>query len=301
MKRKILFLVLGTLGIGLGALIFFKTKDNRNVLTRIKGRKIMLEEFRVRIAEIPSYYQGFLATHNGKIELLNGMIAEAVLIQKAKEEGLHKREDIRRKLKNVEDRILLETMVQELQKDRIAVSDEEVKEYFEKNEEKFVNPEQVRVSHILVKKKSEAKMVLNELREGANFAKLALKYSIDSITAPRGGDLGYISRGEMIPAFEEVAFGLENNNDISEIIETPFGYHLVKLTGRKKMRKKTQEEIDSEIRTNIQNEKLDRLMEKYKKESMVSVNYDLLEKVSVEIPSESKGETKNEEEKSEKP
>jgi len=229
------------------------------------------------------------------------MIAEAVLIQKAKEEGLHRKEEIRRMLKNVEDRILLEAIVQELQKDRIAVSDEEVKEYLEKNEEKFANPEQVRISHILLKRKSEAKKILNELREGANFEKLARKYSIDSITAPRGGDLGYISRGEMIPAFEEAAFALENRNDISRIIETPFGYHLVKLTGRKKMRKKTPEEIDYEIRTRIQNEKLDRLMEKYKKESMVSVNYDLLDKVSVGIQLESKGETKNEEGKSKKP
>ncbi|MFB0527477.1 MAG: peptidylprolyl isomerase, partial [bacterium] len=287
--------------IGLGLFIFFKTKDNKNVLARIKGRKITLEEFQVRIAEIPSYYQGFLATHNGKIELLNGMIAEAVLIQKAKEEGLHRREEIRRKLKNVEDRILLETMVQELQKDRIVVSDEEVKEYFEKNEKKFANPEQVRVSHILVKKKSEAKSILNELREGANFEKLARKYSIDSITATRGGDLGYISRGEMIPAFEEAAFALKEKNDISPIIETPFGYHVVKLTGRKKMREETPEEIEREIRTGIQNEKLDRLMEKYRKESMVSVNYELLDKVSVGIQSESKGETENEEGKSEKP
>ncbi len=301
MKRKILFLVLGSLVIGLGALIFLKTKDNGNTLVRIKGRKITLEEFQVRITEIPTYYQGFLATHNGKIELLNGMIAEAVLIQKAKEEGLHRKEEIRRMLKNVEDRILLEAIVQELQKDRIAVSDEEVKNYLEKNKEKFANPEQVRVSHVLLKRKSEAKKILNELREGANFEKLARKYSIDSITAPRGGDLGYIFRGEMIPAFEEAAFALENRNDISPIIETPFGYHLVKLTGRKKMRKKTPEEIDSEIRTNIQNEKLDRLMEKYKKESMVSVNYDLLDKVSVGIQSESKGESKNEEEKSKKP
>ena len=301
MKRKNLFLVLGSLVIGLGLLIFFKTKNNGNTLVRIKGRKITLEEFQVRITEIPTYYQGFLATHNGKIELLNGMIAEAVLIQKAKEEGLHRKEEIGRMLKNVEDRILLEAMVQELQKDRIAVSDEEIKEYLEKNEEKFANPEQVRISHILVKRKSEAKKILNELREGANFEKLARKYSIDSITAPRGGDLGYIYRGEMISAFEEAAFALENRNDISPIIETPFGYHLVKLTGKKKMREKTPEEIDSEVRTTIQNEKLERLMEKYKKESMVSVNYDLLDKVSVGIKLESKGETKNEEEKSEKP
>ncbi|NIM03873.1 hypothetical protein GTN66_07000 [bacterium] len=154
----------------------------------------------------------------------------------------------------------------------------------------------------MVKRKSEAKNVLNELRDGANFEKLARKYSIDSMTASRGGDLGYISRGEMIPAFEEAAFALENKNDISGIIETQFGYHLIKLTSKKQQRKKTEEEINYEIRTTIQNEKLDRLMEKYKKESMVSVNYDLLDKVSIGIESESKGETKDEEKaKSEKP
>jgi len=301
MKRKILFLVLGGLVIGLGLLIFFKTKDNENVLARIRGRKITLEEVQARVAEIPTYYQGFLATHSGKMELLNGMIAEMVLVQKAKEEGLHRREEVKSRLRNVEERVLLEAMVQELQKGRIAVSDEEVKGYLEKNEKKFANPEQVRVSHILVRRKSEAKKILNELREGANFGKLARKYSIDSITAPKGGDLGYISRGEMIPAFEDTIFALEKRGDISRIIETPFGYHLVKLTGRKKMGKKTPEEIDYEIKTTIQNEKLDRLMKKYKKELMVSVNYDLLDKVLVGIQSESEGETKNEEGKSEKP
>ncbi len=67
------------------------------------------------------------------------------------------------------------------------------------------------------------------------------------------------------------------------------------------MRKKTEEEIDYEIRTTIQNEKLDKLMERYREDAMVSVNYDLLDKISVEIQSESKGESENEEEKSEKP
>jgi len=301
MKRKILFLVLAALVIGFGVLIFFKTKENEDALARVRGRKITLEEFQERIAGIPSYYRGFLATQNGKTELLDGMIAELVLIQKAKEEGLHRREDIKRRLRNVEERVLLEAMVQELQKGPIAVSDEEVRDYFEKNKEQFINPEQVRVSHILVRRKSEALEILNELGKGGSFEKLAQKYSIDSITAPRGGDLGYISRGEMIPVFEEAAFALEKKGDISQVIKTQFGFHLVKLTDRKKVDKKTPEEIDYEIRTKIQNEKLDRLMEKYKKEMMVSVNYDLLDKVSVGSQSEDKGEIRNEESKSEKP
>jgi len=298
MKRKILFLVLGTLIVGFGLLIVFKTKGDQDVLAKIKGRKITLEEFQARIAEIPSYYQGFLATESGKKELLDGMIAELVLVQKAKEEGLHRKEEVKSRLKSIQDRILLEAMVQELQKGRIAVSDEEIKEYFEKNKEKFTDPEEVRVSHILVRQKSEAKRVLNELSEGASFEKLARKYSIDSITSPKGGDLGYISRGEMIPAFEDAVFALEKKGDISPIIETQFGYHLVKLTDRKKLEKKTPEEINYEIRTTIQNEKLDRLMDRFRKELMVSANYDLLDKISVGIQLESKGETTNEAEKS---
>ncbi len=298
MKRKILFLVIGILIIGLGLLILFKTKDNQDVVARIKGRKITLEEFQARVAEIPSYYQGFLATESGKKELLDGMIAELVLVQKAKGEGLHRKEEVRSKLRNVQDRVLLEAMVQELQKGRIAVSDEEVKEYFEKNKEKFTNPQEVRVSHILVRKKSEAKKILNELLEGGSFEKLAQKYSIDSITAPKGGDLGYISPGEMIPAFEEAIFALEKKGDIGPIIETQFGYHLVKLTDTKKLENKTPEEINFEIKTTIQNEKLERLMQRFRQELMVSVNYELLNEVSLGIQPETKGETTDEEEKS---
>jgi len=300
-KRKIIFLLVGGVIVLSCLVIFLRYKNNENVLARMAGRKITIEEFQNRIADMPSYYRGFLATQDGKMELLNGMIAEAVLVQKAREEGLDRKEEVKRKLQNVEERVLLEAMVQELQKGRIAVSDEEVKEHFKKNEDKFSHPEQVRVSHILVKKKSDARKVLNELREGASFEKLAQKYSIDSITAPRGGDLGYISRGEMIPQFEEVAFGLGRKGDISQIIETPFGYHLVKLTDRKKMGTKTPEEIEYEIRTKIQNEKLDRLMEKYRKELMVSVNPDLLDKVVVGTEPESKGEKENAEEKSDMP
>lgn len=301
MKRKIIFLLVGGVIVSSCLLIFLIYKNNKNILARMAGRKITIEEFQNRIADMPSYYRGFLATRDGKMELLNSMIAEAVLIQKAREEGLDRKEEVKRKLQNVEERVLLEAMVQELQKDRIAVSDEEVKEHFQKNEDKFSNPEQVRVSHILVKKKSDARKVLNELREGASFEKLAQKYSIDSITAPRGGDLGYISRGEMIPQFEDVAFGLGKKGDISQIVETPFGYHLIKLTDRKKMGTKTPEEIEYDIRTKIQNEKLDRLMEKYRKELMVSINQDLLDKVLVGTEPESKGEKENAEEKSDTP
>jgi peptidyl-prolyl cis-trans isomerase C len=301
MKRKILLLVLAVLVIGFGLLIVFKTKNDENVLARIRGRKITLKEFQERIAEIPSYYRGFLATVNGKMELLDGMIAEAVLIEKAKEEGLHRKEEINSRLRIAEDRVLLEAMVQELQKGRIAVSDEEVEDYFEKHKEEFSNPEQVRVSHILVRTKSEAQKILDELRGGASFEKLVQEYSIDSITALKGGDLGYISRGEMIPVFEEAIFALEKKNDISQIIETPFGYHLVKLTDRRKADKKTPEEIQNEIRTRIQNQKLKTLIEKYKKELTVSVNRDLLDKVSVGVKSEDKGGIRNEERESKTP
>jgi len=301
MKRKILFLLLAILVIGIGVFIFLKHKDKENILVRIRGRNITLDEFERKVAEIPSYYQGFLATRNGKLELLNGMIAEAVLIQKAKEEGVDKREEVKERLKNAQDRVILEAMFQELQKAKVAVTDEEAKVYFENNRERFMNPEQVRVSHILVRSKSEARRILNELKEGGSFEELARKYSIDSITAPKGGDLGYISQGEMIPAFEQAVFALQNKGDISGIIETQFGYHLIKLTGKEKGVKKTPEEIDHEIRARIQNEKLDRLVEKFKKELMVSVDYELLDKVSIETQSEGQQEMTNEQKESKKP
>jgi len=85
----------------------------------------------------------------------------------------------------------------------------------------------IKCSHILVKKQSEAIAILDRIKQGEKFGKLARELSIDSGSAKRDGNLGYFSRGKMVKEFETVAFTLEVNK-ISEPVKTQYGYHIIK-------------------------------------------------------------------------
>ena len=87
----------------------------------------------------------------------------------------------------------------------------------------------VKASHILVKKQSEASRILDELQNGADFAELARKHSMCP-SGKRGGNLGFFTRGQMVKEFEKVAFSLAKG-EMSDIVKTEFGYHIIKRTG----------------------------------------------------------------------
>lgn len=120
--------------------------------------------------------------------------------------------------------------------DTITVDDEALQQFYVDNESQFVGPEQRRVSHILIEgddeeARAEIEKIAERLQQGEDFEALAKAESEDTGSAAQGGDLGYFGPDVMEPAFEEAAFALENVGDISEPVETEFGYHLIKLTG----------------------------------------------------------------------
>ena len=114
----------------------------------------------------------------------------------------------------------------------IKITDKEISAYFEQNKDSFAQAEQVEASHILVKDKATAEEVLKKLNDGGDFAKLAKEYSTDTSNAENGGSLGYFGKGQMVAEFEDVAFKLKVN-EISEPVKTEYGYHIIKVTGKK--------------------------------------------------------------------
>jgi parvulin-like peptidyl-prolyl isomerase len=107
------------------------------------------------------------------------------------------------------------------------INDTEAKKYYDENSESYVAQEgQIRLRHILVETKEEADAILAELKTGKDFAKLA-KENSTCPSAEKGGDLGFVSKGQMVPEFEEAAFKL-NVNQLSVVVKTQFGYHIIK-------------------------------------------------------------------------
>lgn len=144
---------------------------------------------------------------------------------------------------------------------KIDIPDEEIREFYEKYPDFSREPESVRASHILIKvapdadkaKKTEAKKkikaIQKKIKKGENFAKLAEKFS-EGPSSTRGGDLDYFRRGQMVKPFDEVAFSLKPG-EVSNIVETRFGYHLIKLVDKKSEGRLAFEKVKPRLENNL--------------------------------------------------
>ena len=164
-------------------------------------------------------------------------------------------------------------------------SDADAKDFYDKNPDRFKEEEQVRASHILVrvdpkadaaaKKRARAEIdaVLKKVRAGGDFAKLAQEHSQDG-SASQGGDLDYFSRGKMVEPFNTVAFDLKPGQ-VSDVVETQFGYHIIKKVDHKAGRTVPYEEAQGKIKEYLTGQKkqqhADGFIENLKKKSKIEV------------------------------
>ena len=145
------------------------------------------------------------------------------------------------------------------------ITDEELESFYRQNFNRYSIPEQRSARHILIKtseddtedilseKRVQAEQVLELARSGEDFAELAKQYS-EGPTGSRGGDLGSFTRGRMVKPFEDSAFSL-NEGEISDIVETQFGFHIIKLEKIEPAYTRTLEEVKGEIKTQLQAQK----------------------------------------------
>lgn len=150
--------------------------------------------------------------------------------------------------------------------DQVTVDSSEVREYYEENPEQFEQPEQVRASHILIQagedateaEKEAARKKLQAAKErienGEEFSDVAREVS-EGPSSEQGGDLNYFGRGQMVPEFEQAAFNMEIG-EVSDVVKTSFGFHLIKLTDRKESAKASFDEVEANIKTHLERVKL---------------------------------------------
>jgi len=154
--------------------------------------------------------------------------------------------------------------------DVASVSEDDVKTYYEQSKAQYVEPEKRRVSHILIDNsedddaaKAKAESLLAQLNAGADFAELAETSSDDIVSAEMGGDLEWIERDVMEPAFEDAAFALQNKGDYSDVVASEFGYHIIKLTDIQSQQVKPYDAVKADLRAELeQAEKVDAFYEK---------------------------------------
>jgi len=150
---------------------------------------------------------------------------------------------------------------QEALRKGVTVTGQQLERYYNDNIQRYATPEQVKASHILLKTegkddaavRNQAEDILAKLKGGADFAELAKKYSEDTGSAVKGGDLDYFGKGQMVSEFDKVAFSLQPGQ-MSDLVKTQFGYHIIKLVDKRPASQKTFAEVRPQIEDQLKYE-----------------------------------------------
>ncbi|MEK5441032.1 MULTISPECIES: peptidylprolyl isomerase [Bacillaceae] len=156
----------------------------------------------------------------------------------------------------IEKNIEMYLATNKLLEPRIEITEEEMTAYFEENKDSYAQAEQVQASHILLEDETTAKEVLEKLEAGEDFGELAAEYSTDESNSEIGGDLGFFSRGEMVQEFEDAAFSL-GVGEISEPVQTEYGYHVIKVVDKIEAKEAVYEDVKEEIKTTLFDSKME--------------------------------------------
>jgi parvulin-like peptidyl-prolyl isomerase len=185
-------------------------------------------------------------------------------------------------MRSTREQLTIEKLLSQEVHSRVAVSEEQIRRYYEEHAAEFTEPEQVHAQQIVVKGLDEAKRVQQQLWQGKKFNELAMRYSL-SPDARVGGDLGFFARGTMPPAFDEVVFKL-NVGGTSEVVSTEYGFHLFRVIEKKPSRKRELDEvrqaIEARLLTTLRAEAQKAYVEGLRAKATITVNNETLVLVS---------------------
>lgn len=270
-----------------------EVKKEGQVLAEVNSGSITTGDFSRELKNLPEYLKAMAATPEGRKEMLDTMIIRELILQQASKDGLDKSPEVEEKLQDLRKRLVVESFLKKKVEAESQLSDADLQKFYDQNKDKFKAPEQLKASHILVKSEAEAKDILAKIKAGGNFEELAKKNSSDS-SAAKGGDLGWFGKGAMVPPFEKAVSALKEGQ-VSEVVKTDFGFHIIKLTGKRDAGIRPLEEVKDQIKGAImpqkQQEVFQKIKEELKKNAKISVKEDVLKSVG-EKKNDDKGEVK---------
>lgn len=262
-------------------------KDGGKTIAEFGGVKLSDKYIKTYVDNLNDYLKARYNTPERKEELMTKITEGELVAMKAIKDGALDDPILLSQIKNTIARYYSGTKLKLQIEENVKVSEDEMKKYYEEKKETFNTPAKVKASHILIKvtesRDKEAARKLAEkvaaeaeksAKDAGSFAKLVEKYSEDEGSKKRGGDLGYFQRteegGTMVKEFSDGAFALQNVGEISKPVESEFGFHVIKLTGKKDKVEKNFEDVKTHIENTLKTEKrktaYEDILESYKKE-----------------------------------
>jgi peptidyl-prolyl cis-trans isomerase C len=258
-------------------------KDDNAVIAIVNGYEIRTSEVRMAFDDVI----GQLPNLPKKLRypfVVEFLVERHLLAQLANKEGIADSDDYKRRLAAYQAKALRDSYLSQVISKQ--VTEDEIKAVYEDESKKLRETERVRARHILVASEKEAKAVLEKLGKGEKFEALAKQFSLDG-SKDYGGDLGYFSSPEMVPAFSKAAFELKKG-EISPPIKTDFGWHVIKLEDRKQGAAQPYDQVKNAIRNVLVRKKVQEKLASLKDTAKVEIVDPDLKKVSEEAAAQRK-------------
>jgi foldase protein PrsA len=229
-KGKNLFLFFAIVSILLMSTCKKGKETSGKIIAEVGNKSLTIEDF---MQQVPAQFLIQTSAEERNL-LLESWVANEIVYQEALKKDFLKKPEIQDKIEQFERQLLTNAYMQEILTGVQFVSDLEARSHFEKYKEDYNSIAEI--SHISSGSKEEAEEILAKLKRGTGFAALAKEYSTDSETAENQGYLGSFRRGELAayPLFEAAVFQLKKPGEISDVVETEFGFDIIKLHSRKK-------------------------------------------------------------------
>lgn len=224
---------------------------NNKVYAKVGGVEITQETLNELIQSMPPQYAQQLQM-GGEEPLVEEAINQELFLLDAKAQKLEESPLYQAEMKRLQKQLLRGVAINSVL-ENITADEADVKAYYDDHGHEFLTQEEISASHILVDTEEAAKDVKRRLDEGEDFSAIAREVS----TCPskeNGGNLGHFGRGQMVPEFEDAAFSMKVD-DISEPVQTQFGYHIIKLDHKHEARKLEFDEVKEQIEQNLRNVK----------------------------------------------
>ncbi|MCL2143955.1 MAG: peptidylprolyl isomerase [Endomicrobia bacterium] len=282
--KKVLFLS------ALAVFALVACKEKGVVVAKVGGSQITDITLSEKLQNTPPAYQSYVNTSLGRKQFIEAVVRENIMLEAAKQAGVNKRADYtealadfkrdqERQYNEYRDGLLIETYLKEVHTG-ISAGDSDVEEYYNANREMFDAPVAYTVRHILLTDKEEAEAVYARLQQGERFDDTAKEVSQDSGSAANGGLIGPFKRGDLVPEFEKAALAL-NDNELSEIVKTSYGFHIILKISEQALPAVTLEQAKPEIKRIVDRERFDKWFESTRQKLGVTVDYDKAESVNL--------------------
>ncbi len=242
-----------------------ETKSDSPALAKVGKEVITQDDYIREISRVPDWAKANFKDLDGKGKFLDELIKKELVYQYAKKMRLHNDKEYMDKVDEFKKMTLVTMILKKEIEEKMMLDDAIVKEFYDKNSDKFRIGTEIKASHILVKTEDEAKNIASKLKSGSKFSKLAKTLSIDKASGAKGGELGYFGRGKMVPEFERAALSLKPG-ELSDPVNTRFGYHIIRLEDIKEGKLASFEQSAESIKKQLAAEKQKALFDTFVKD-----------------------------------